>query len=264
MKKRYSTIIIIAAVLFSLLMQAEDAQSARKKRLPHHEYGNILIDSLSEKNGTVPVVFNHWLHRAQYTCRLCHVDLKFALKVNGSGITEGANKKGLFCGSCHNGKEAFGPGVEGKPGNNCSRCHSYGKKVKLEKNFYTYTKELPRARFGNGINWIRAEREGLISLKDTLEKSSGVKKMSLEEMPDTTIKPDEPEMPRIIFSHDKHAVWNGCDICHPSIFGDKKTSPKFTMEEIFDGKFCGTCHGKVSFPTLDCRRCHSKPTILRR
>ena len=50
MKKRYLIIIVIAVVAISVLLQAVDAQSARKKRLPHHEYGNVLIDSLSEKN----------------------------------------------------------------------------------------------------------------------------------------------------------------------------------------------------------------------
>jgi c(7)-type cytochrome triheme protein len=31
------------------------------------------------------------------------------------------------------------------------------------------------------------------------------------------------------------------------------------MIEIFDGKYCGVCHGKVAFPNLDCQRCHSQP-----
>ncbi|RMG73133.1 MAG: hypothetical protein D6710_03880, partial [Nitrospirae bacterium] len=52
-----------------------------KKRMPKpHEYGNIVIDNYSTKKNIAPVVFNHWLHRAKYTCRLCHVDIGFAMK----------------------------------------------------------------------------------------------------------------------------------------------------------------------------------------
>jgi c(7)-type cytochrome triheme protein len=65
-------------------------------------------------------------------------------------------------------------------------------------------------------------------------------------------------MPGIIFSHKKHAVWNGCELCHPEIFKIKKGTTNFTMFEIFEGKYCGICHGKVSFPSLDCQRCHTE------
>jgi c(7)-type cytochrome triheme protein len=29
------------------------------------------------------------------------------------------------------------------------------------------------------------------------------------------------------------------------------------MQEIFDGKYCGACHGKVAFTNTDCQLCHS-------
>lgn len=28
------------------------------------------------------------------------------------------------------------------------------------------------------------------------------------------------------------------------------------MVENFEGRYCGTCHGTVAFPMLDCQRCH--------
>ena len=47
-------------------------------------------------------------------------------------------------------------------------------------------------------------------------------------------------MPDIIFSHRKHTVWNGCELCHPEIFiGIKKGITEYSMVEIFDGKYCG-------------------------
>ncbi|MBC8414355.1 hypothetical protein H8E50_11905, partial [bacterium] len=60
------------------------------------------------------------------------------------------------------------------------------------------------------------------------------------------------------FSHDKHAIWNGCDSCHPLIYETLEGPVTFfSMNDIFAGKYCGVCHGKVSFPPLQCQRCHS-------
>ena len=98
---------------------------------------------------------------------------------------------------------------------------------------------------------------GLIKLKDNLEGVS-VQKKHTEEHDEELFKARVREMPDIIFSHDKHAIWNGCENCHPAVFSEKKGGNKFTMAEIFDGKSCGVCHGKVSFSTLDCQRCHVK------
>ena len=265
MKRLNYLSMIFLAVILLIIIAAEHSHGFKKRRPMHHEYANVVINKFSEKNKIAPVVFNHWLHRAKYTCRLCHVDLKFAMRANGTGITEGYNKEGLYCGACHNGNEAFGPIEKGEAGKkskkNCDSCHSYGKDVKLKKNFYIFTKDFPRAKFGNGINWIKAEKDGVLSLKDYLEGVSD--KRELQENPsDIVFEPREDGLPLIIFSHKKHAVWNGCELCHPALFGEKKNSTKFTMEDIFDGKFCGTCHGKVSFPTLDCQRCHIQPIIM--
>ncbi len=47
---------------------------------------------------------------------------------------------------------------------------------------------------------------------------------------------------------------------HPEIFaGIKRGMTKYSMSEIFEGKYCGACHMSVAFPTTDCQRCHSKP-----
>ena len=117
----------------------------------------------------------------------------------------------------------------------------------------------PIERFGNGIDWEKAEALGLIKPVDFLEEVS-IRRPKLKIQKDFNLEPKVEGMPKIIFSHKKHTVWNGCEVCHPEIFiGVKKGSTKYSMIEIFDGKFCGVCHGKVAFPTLDCQRCHTKP-----
>ena len=83
------------------------SQGVRNKRPLRHDYGNVVMDNFSSANDIAPVVFNHWLHRAKYTCRLCHVDLGFAMAAGETGVTEKDNRRGFYCGACHDGREAF-------------------------------------------------------------------------------------------------------------------------------------------------------------
>jgi c(7)-type cytochrome triheme protein len=156
MKKIFIITTIFLGILVYMTVAFADQFGFRKKRPAYHEYANVVINNFSAKNKMAPVVYSHWLHRASYTCRVCHMDLKFAMKGEGTGITEESNKKGLYCGACHNGKEAFAPEEKGTSGEkakkNCDRCHSFGQNVEFEKTFYAFTKDFPRARFGNGID----------------------------------------------------------------------------------------------------------------
>ncbi len=232
----------------------------KKKMARPDEYGNVRINNFSVKSRMAPVVFPHWLHRARYTCRLCHVDLGFAMTPGGTGMREADLNNGLYCGSCHNGRIAFPPeerNLLGKRVKRCQKCHSEGKDVKFKRDFYKDTKGFPRSRFGNRVDWLKAEEKGLIRLTDYLEGVT-IRRRALKIPLNEEIKPKVKGMPDIIFSHKKHAVWNGCELCHPDIFGVKKGGTRFSMQDIFDGKFCGACHGKVAFSNLDCQLCHSK------
>jgi c(7)-type cytochrome triheme protein len=67
-------------------------------------------------------------------------------------------------------------------------------------------------------------------------------------------------MTDVLFSHPKHSVWNGCEVCHPEIYPRTKAGSRRTsMIEISSGAGCGVCHTKVAFPLVDCERCHVKP-----
>jgi len=232
-----------------------------KKRMPRpEEFGNVVINNYSEKNNIAPVVFKHWVHRAKYTCRVCHVDLGFAMEAGGSDIKEEDNRNRLYCGSCHNGKDAFGPTTREKlvtEVQNCDRCHSYGKDVKNQKDFNEFLKGFPPARFGNRVDWARAAEKNLIKLSDHVEGVS-VKRQDIPRPKDFDIKSTILGMPDIIFSHKNHSDINGCELCHPEIFGAKKGSTKYNMQDIFAGKYCGSCHAKVAFPFYDCQLCHLK------
>ncbi len=66
----------------------------------------------------------------------------------------------------------------------------------------------------------------------------------------------------VIFSHKLHVKVKGqhCSYCHPKPFKKKAGMTKFSMKEIWEGKFCGKCHnGSKAFSakeTDNCVRCH--------
>jgi c(7)-type cytochrome triheme protein len=245
------------------------SQTGTKQRRPlPYEYGRVIIDNYSEKADLPPVVFEHWIHRSKFTCRVCHVDIGFAMKAGATGITAADNERGYYCGACHNGKLLD----EGKPvfqacsktmrfadDKRCVRCHSLGQNVASDFDFFAFSKPLPKAFFGNGIDWEKAEEMGLIKPANFLEGYS-IPRKSFPVQKDFALHAKVEGMPDIIFSHKKHTVWNGCELCHPDIFvGVKKGDTKYSMVDIAQGKFCGACHTNVAFPLTDCQRCHSKP-----
>jgi c(7)-type cytochrome triheme protein len=235
----------------------------KKKRPKPSEYGNVVLNNGSEKNGIAPVVFRHWLHRSRYSCRLCHIDIGFAMTAGETGITEDDNRNGMYCGACHDGNTAFAweeTLADGTKVKHCDTCHSKGKKITLKNNFRDLRRKLPRERFGNGIDWMASEDRKLIKLADYLEGVS-IKRPKLKDPEELELTAKEAGMPNIIFSHKKHAIWSGCELCHPDIFGVKKGATVYSMQDIFNGLYCGACHGRVAFPNNDCQRCHTEPVF---
>jgi c(7)-type cytochrome triheme protein len=212
---------------------------------PAEEYGNIRISRASEKNNLRPVSFSHWSHRLRYACSVCHLELEFQMKVNATEITEAANRSGKYCGACHDGVTAFGHERE-----NCDTCHRGDSVYSKEKS--GKLKSFPGSRFGNKVDWVRAEKEGRIkprkhvfSNNDRLsyEKTVHLKQYSL--------------VPPAVFPHREHNVWLDCSNCHPEIFTIQGRATKnFSMSESLKGEFCGVCHLTVAFPFNDCKRCH--------
>ena len=259
---------LLSAMLWAAMALGPTSEPAKKRRPLPYEYGRVVIDNSSEKAGLPAVVFDHWLHRAKYTCRLCHVDLGFAMKASATGVKAQDNEKGFYCGACHDGRMSSSEGKlfascdksqrhESRPA--CLRCHSQGQDVKPAIDFFAFTRGLPRGRFGNGVDWEKAEEAGLIHPLDFLEGVS-IPRKPLAVQGDFALSPKVAAMPEIIFSHRKHTVWNGCELCHPEIFvGVKKGATRYTMVENFEGRYCGACHSTVAFPMLDCQRCHTGP-----
>jgi len=260
--------ILIKLLVLSVCIQAFSQTGVKKKRPLPYEYGQVVINNYSEQNHLAPVVFDHWIHRSKFTCRVCHVDVGFAMKADGTNIRAIDNERGFYCGACHNGKrlvdgkvvfQACSRRFSGEDAKRCQRCHSYGLNVASEYDFFQFSQPLPKERFGNGIDWEKAEQLGLIKPSNFLEGVS-IERNPLVVQKDFALNPKVAGMPDIIFSHKKHTAWNGCELCHPDIFiGVKRGTTHYTMVDISQGKSCGACHTAVAFPLTDCQRCHSKP-----
>lgn len=214
---------------------------------PASEFGNIIINRVSSSNGVKPVSFSHWQHRLKYTCRVCHSELGFNMRTNTTDITEIANRKGKFCGACHNGKIAF------RHNGNCDKCHN-GNIAYSEKKFEIFSKlSFARTSYGDGINWVESLKKGIITPARYVKTKS-------QDLPFDKMLVLDSELniiPPSIFPHKAHIAWLDCDSCHPEIFNIKKKTTKFfSMSYILKGEFCGVCHLNVAFPMDDCRRCH--------
>lgn len=220
---------------------------------PLERYGNVVLRRKSKKAGIAPVVFPHWVHRARYTCRVCHTELQFSMRRDDSGISRPAYLAGRFCGACHNGKTAFT--VKEEQPRQCDRCHLKSQEG-LDERFASFAAKLPASQLGNGIDWAKALSDGYIAPRNTL--SPDYAPMTLPDNLKTplNLKTTSPRSD-VTFSHEEHFTELDCSGCHPEVFNIKKKGTEtFSMDNNIFGRFCGTCHMRVAFPMNDCRHCH--------
>jgi c(7)-type cytochrome triheme protein len=221
---------------------------ALPKLPPPARYGNVLITRLTQSSTHPSVGFSHWVHRRYYTCRVCHFELNFEMKTNTTDITEAKIRKGEYCGACHNNEIAFGISEA-----TCKICHNGN--IGAADARFSELNDLPKASYGDKVNWVKALRKGFIKPKQSLFNRE------FESIPFEKVLRLEPEWTgintRAIFPHQKHTEWLDCADCHPDIFNiQKKGTKHFRMDFIVNGKFCGVCHLTVAFPVQDCKRCH--------
>ena len=109
----------------------------------------------------------------------------------------------------------------------------------------------PLDRTGH-VEWMKTLRQGIINPR--ADKLGTTTKEVLDM--DIVMK-NTKQMPYVLFPHSSHTMWLDCSNCHPAIFVPEAGANKIKMPDILRGKFCGVCHGKVSFsPLWGCERCH--------
>lgn len=241
------------------------ALSVAWKATPPHEYGMVTLEARSSAAGVPPVIFQHWRHRGAYTCRVCHIDIGFAMASGETRITAASNRAGQYCGACHDGRKPH----RGKPvfpacsearalpaGGDCRRCHARLDAAEVRASYEAFVAEWPRLPSGH-VDWERAETDRVVRPADFVEGVS-IQRGRLRMDKDVAIESRGSWMANIVFSHRKHAAWNGCEVCHPDIFPRTKAgATRYSMIQISGGEYCGVCHDKVAFPIGECERCHT-------
>lgn len=229
---------------------------------PPYRFGNVVLDNSSTAAGMKPVLFEHWRHRLLYTCRLCHVDVGFAMQAGVTQISADTNRSKLHCGACHDGARqhmgepifAACSGPRDKP-SACARCH--GREADPEA-YEAFARGMPRDSAGL-VDWEEAERVVFTKPADFVAGVS-VRPDRLGIDRNFSISTRGTWLGQILFSHQKHARWSGCEGCHPEIFpSTSRGAIEYKMKDIAAGDFCGVCHNKVAFPIAACLRCHERP-----
>lgn len=228
----------------------------RPKAMDPNTYGNIVISRNLPKSPMAAifksVVFPHWWHRTVFTCKVCHSDIGFIMKAGANDIKMVDIQQGKWCGTCHNGKIAFAAVF-------CPRCHSKGIEVKENRNPKEHLSKLPTNNYGNKVDWVKAINDGSIKPKADVE---GTGKMVIFDRDiEFKVQGEGIPLPNVIYPHKQHTQWLFCNNCHPAIFQMKAGGNPVTMVNIFQGEYCGVCHGKVAFPLLDCFRCHNQERL---
>lgn len=111
------------------------------------------------------------------------------------------------------------------------------------------------------VDWMAALRQGIIKPRAQIT-GQGDPKANLFKFDFYFAGPD-PESDAW-FPHSAHTEWLTCESCHPAIFPYRELgmdpSGKYgiVMDQVFEGEYCGKCHGTVAFVLDSCNRCHTK------
>ena len=113
--------------------------------------------------------------------------------------------------------------------------------------------KLPQDVVGNKVRWVKALQDGAIAPRTNILPDTRIRVLDLD-----IIMPRTAEMPMVRFPHKQHTEWLDCSNCHEHLFPSKAGGTKaLNMFQVLQGEYCGRCHGAVSFPLTECRRCHS-------
>jgi len=114
--------------------------------------------------------------------------------------------------------------------------------------------DMPKAKSGNSVDWVKAQDTGKIKPRNDLyDPDAEALVMELN-----IVREVKGSMPDVVFPHKQHTQVLDCTNCHPAIFIPQKGANQMSMAMNLIGQKCGVCHGKVAFPLSRCTSCHSK------
>lgn len=251
MIRKIVTVLSISMLLASCMWKTDEKKVAEEKESP-------VISSLKDAN--VP-------------CFKCHAYEKYAVNEPGRFSHEKHVKAGAHCNQCHIIKEHTASTVIKEA---CNSCH------KLSN--FTYTGS------GMPVTFTHQNHAKKFSCGEChpalFQPKKGSTRMTMDEMYKGgtcgkchngkaafastacarchTMKEFKKElsyksegMSPAVFSHEMHTAMFECKNCHTALFPYKFRGSGMKMDDLYQGKFCGSCHnGQAAFASQECQRCH--------
>lgn len=188
------------------------------------------VELAAKSDPAFDVTFSHRKHGAWLACANCHPAL-FEKKAGATPMNPANVHTQKYCAACH-GKVAF------DIGSSCLSCH---------------LRTMPRDAAGQ-VDWNRALDEKRIAPRP----GTGAKAVDQQVLQlDIEMTPAAQPALKSVFSHGSHTQWIACASCHPSPYSAKARAAMTDTTELHSSRYCGSCHGTVSFGiTGFCGRCH--------
>ncbi len=221
---------------------------------------------------TGPTAFSHAAHAKVSGCSDCHNGI-FVPGKGSKRFTMTDMEKGNSCGTCHDGKTAFG--VK----DSCTKCHPV-KQIRYNPGSAVFSHAahlgafsckdchpalyLPAKGSNKPVSMAQMERGKSCGSCHDDSTAFGVKGNCQKCHPGNprTVRYELPAVTgHVEFNHKVHSEKGySCTDCHYSVVQSGTPEKRWVMKEMDQGKFCGTCHGfSMAFSVKDpqaCERCH--------
>lgn len=248
---RVITVISVVLMLFSCKWKTDEKVVIEEKESPVisslkdsllpcfkcHSYENFSVDE--------PGKFSHTKHTSfGVHCNQCHI-----IKAHKESTVNND-----ACNSCHK-LATFAYTNSGMPVNfshqnhakkyRCSECH-----LKLFQMKKGTSKMLMDEMYkGNSCGKCHNGKTAFSSTDcNKCHKMTGFKK---------ELSYPSGNMSPAVFSHEIHTAMFECSNCHTAPFKYKKGGSGMKMDDLYQNKFCGSCHnGQAAFASSECQRCH--------
>ncbi len=227
---------------------------------------------------TGTTTFSHTVHTGMYKCVECHNQI-FKAGKESKRATMAAMEKGGSCGTCHDGKTAFGVKSD------CQKCHTV-KQINFRPGSALFSHTPHIAAYsctdchpGIFIPGAGNKRYSMSQMEQGKSCGSCHDDKTAFSVKSNCVK-CHPGIPRSIryelspnignveFIHKPHTDKGyNCSDCHYNVIPSGTSDKRWVMREMDQGKFCGGCHGfSMAFSVKDplsCERCHQKESDWR-
>ncbi len=232
----------------------------------------ISMSDITLGSGDKTVVFSHKAHVEKFKCTECHTRL-FPMKKGSVKIAFADHTKNKFCYSCHNNRKAFF---------DCNTCHTRitGPKEAISfgtgKSAVKFIHSIHKAKFkctechtrlfqmkkgSSKVTFADHSKDRLCYACHNNKKAPFTcgKCHAVVPSPKAPLVYTPAGMAPVRFSHEFHTGIFACTECHTKIWPMQRGVKKMAMDDLYQGKFCGSCHnGTTAFEATQCDKCHTE------